>query len=720
MQDWWLTSRFEKNMSQKLRIIIVAGDKPQTDNLHFVLEQADFSIVAQTTASDNLLASVDKDIADVILYDLYSLAELDFDAIDSLIDGCSLPVLFNDVKVDADADFVEKFKKRMGTVISDFAISRSDLSKTDVGTVLSSPHTIDSILDKRQSSLELKTDRLQSQLGELLVQAGKLDSNDLVEALVTQNATGKPIGVGLVDMDLVSELDVAIALSQQLILPLIRSFDYPASVVLADRISERFINKYQVMPLRETNHEVFVAMLNPEHDYVIKALKVACRKEVTPCIAVKQEFLEAMQRLYSADNNLMSQIAEEMESTNEDTDQDNIEQLKDQASEAPIIRLVSLIIHNAIKASASDIHIEPFEKLLKVRYRIDGILQDVEAPPTNAQAAIISRIKIMAKLDIAERRLPQDGRVKLRIEGKNVDLRVSTVPTLHGERVVIRLLLKENVVHDFADLGFAGKPLDDFLKCLQQPSGILLVTGPTGSGKTTTLYTALQKINTPGRNIITVEDPVEYQLDGINQIQVKAAIGLNFAAALRSIVRQDPDIIMIGEIRDLETAKIAIQSSLTGHMVLSTLHTNDAPSSITRLMEMGIEDYLLTSAISGILAQRLVRKLCTHCREHYVPDAGLLQELALDHVEHAESILYRSVGCAKCHTTGFNGRVSIVQMMPMSESIRQLITAHAPVDEIAKKALSLGVSTMFRDGIDKALTGVTTLEEVLRVTHDLQ
>jgi general secretion pathway protein E len=386
--------------------------------------------------------------------------------------------------------------------------------------------------------------------------------------------------------------------------------------------------------------------------------------------------------------------------------------------DAPIIRLINALLTRAIKDNASDIHIEPFENRLKVRYRIDGVLEEGESPPANLTAAVISRVKIMAKLNIAERRLPQDGRIMIRVQGKELDLRVSTVPTAHGESVVMRLLDRETVVFDFKKLGFTDEFLPQFQHVLEQPHGILLVTGPTGSGKTTTLYTALSKINTPDVKIITVEDPVEYQIEGINQIQAKPQIGLDFAHALRSIVRQDPDIIMIGEMRDLETCKIAIQSALTGHLVLSTLHTNNAAGGITRLLDMGVEDYLLTSTINGILAQRLVRRLEPTHAERYEASPEEIEKFGLRRYQPEGTIhLFRPRGSALA-PTGYLGRTTIMEFLVMNDEIRRAVMRHAGMGELEHLAKDAGMRTMYEDGIVKAMAGMTTIEEVLRVTED--
>ncbi len=400
-------------------------------------------------------------------------------------------------------------------------------------------------------------------------------------------------------------------------------------------------------------------------------------------------------------------------------DEEDIEHLRDLASEAPTIRLVNQIMQRAVEARASDIHIEPFADELKVRLRVDGILQQIDSPPVRSTAAVISRVKIMSKLNIAERRLPQDGRIPLRIQGKELDLRVSTVPTMFGESVVMRLLDKESVRFDFDALGFEGTPRKRLLKVLDAPFGIFLVTGPTGSGKSTTLYTAMSRLNTETRKIITVEDPVEYQVAGINQIPVKTSIGMTFAGALRAIVRQDPDIIMVGEMRDLETARIAVQSALTGHVVLSTLHTNDAASGVTRLLDMGVDDYLLTSTINGILAQRLVRRLCPECREPFQPMAELAARFL--HIADAEGgpiHLYRPGGCHHCNGTGFRGRLVIAEVLVMSDRIRKAVLDHATSTEIHRIAVEEDMHTMYQDGLRKALQGLTTVDEVMRVAEE--
>jgi len=466
-----------------------------------------------------------------------------------------------------------------------------------------------------------------------------------------------------------------------------------------------------------TDTDMVVVMANPRDESMLKALAMASAKTICPQVGVASEIENGIEKLYGGGRSAMGQIIDTLDEGGDDALED-VEHLRDLASEAPVIRLVNLIMQRAVEARASDIHIEPFENRLKVRYRIDGVLQEVEAPPASSTAAVISRVKIMARLNIAERRLPQDGRIMHRVQGKELDLRVSTIPTSHGESVVMRILDRESIVLDFDSLGFDEGLKSEFVRNLEMPHGIILVTGPTGSGKTTTLYTALNQINTPERKIITVEDPVEYQLEGINQIQAQSSIGLDFAHALRAIVRQDPDVIMIGEMRDLETARIAIQSALTGHLVLSTIHTNDAAGGITRMLDMGVEDYLLTSTVNAILAQRLVRTLGEGARE----TVQLLPEVAAEmgfgeFLEQDSYIVYRPVATEE-NPTGYFGRTSILELLQMTDTIRRLIMQKATTGEIHDLAVREGMRTMYQDGLLKCLKGVTTIEEVLRVTQE--
>lgn len=554
-------------------------------------------------------------------------------------------------------------------------------------------------------------------LGALLVAHQKLSEADLQRARRVQEGAGEALDTLLLKLGLVSERDLAEALSAQLQLPLVRPTDYPETPASNDHIAPRFLKDARVIPLAEDEQELVVAMANPTDEYVLSALHVATGKTIVAQVGIPSELEAAFARLYGSGRSAMGQIVDSIGLADDLTDEEQIQHLKDLASEAPVIRLVNLMIARAVESRASDIHIEPFENRLKVRYRVDGVLREVESPPSRLSAAVISRIKIMAKLNIAERRLPQDGRIQLRAHGKEIDLRVSTVPTLWGESVVMRILDKASVVLDFAALGFSPDTLQRFREVLAMPHGIIVVTGPTGSGKTTTLYTALQTLNTPERKILTVEDPVEYQLEGINQIQVKAQINLTFASALRSIVRQDPDVIMIGEMRDLETAGIAVQSALTGHLVLSTLHTNDAAGGVTRLLDMGVDDYLLTSTINGILAQRLVRVLCPHCKQAAPALPEVVDELRLRRFSTAEEIqLYKAVGCEQCSGIGYLGRAAIMEFLTMSDPLRRLVLKHADATVLQAQAQQEGMATLYEDGLRKALAGLTTIEEVLRVT----
>ncbi|MGR6035687.1 MAG: type II secretion system ATPase GspE [Candidatus Nitrosoglobus sp.] len=557
---------------------------------------------------------------------------------------------------------------------------------------------------------------LDERFGQYLIDRGKLRATEFQHARRLALEEGMRLSVMLIRLGLVSERDIAEAFSTLLDLPLWVASEYDHGV-LNGQVSLRFLKESRAMPVLEEEDAVVLAMADPSDSYVQDAIALAYGKLIRLRVALPSEIEAALERQAGGNRSAMGQIVEHL-GTDEDTEAD-VQHLKDMASEAPVVRLVNLLIQRAVESRASDIHVEPFENRLRVRYRIDGVLQDVEAPPARSTAAVISRFKIMAKLNIAERRLPQDGRIQLRIQGRELDLRVSTVPTLYGESVVLRLLDKGNIVLDFEALGFQGSTLERFLRILELPHGIIVVTGPTGSGKSTTLYTALHKLNTPNRKIVTVEDPVEYQLEGINQIQVKAQIGLTFASALRSIVRQDPDVIMIGEMRDRETAGIAVQSALTGHLVLSTLHTNDAAGGVTRLLDMGIEDYLLTSTVSGILAQRLVRTLCKHCAEPYEAMPELIEEMELHRFSEGKPvILYRPVGCERCNGIGYYGRAAIMEFLVVSDPIRRLVLQHADSGNIQAQAQKEGMCIMYEDGLSKALSGFTTLEEVIRVSQE--
>ena len=497
--------------------------------------------------------------------------------------------------------------------------------------------------------------------------------------------------------------------------------EFPRVPLVMDGISTRFIRENRIIPFEWKDSTLKVIMADPADCELVDALRVASAGDVLVHTGDPVVIDEHISRFYSRDQQNLDKIIEGIEEKGGreligDDEEEDVGHLKDLASEAPIIRLVNLIITRAVESRASDIHIEPFEDEMKVRYRIDGVLNDVESTPKRLQAAIVSRIKIMAKLNIAERRLPQDGRIKLLVGGKEIAMRVSTIPIVHGEGIVMRILDRESIVIDLDRLGFSRAVLASLDRLISRPNGIILVTGPTGSGKTTTLYGALDKINSPGKKIITVEDPVEYQLKGVNQIQVKPQIGLDFASTLRHIVRQDPDIIMIGEIRDLETARIAIQSALTGHLVFSTLHTNDAPSAITRLLDMGVENYLLSSTIRGILAQRLVRTICPECRRR-VGTSGEVGELVALGVDRGTPV-YRGEGCEACAHTGFFGRSGLFELLIVDEDIRRLALKGADEGEIRAQARKAGMTTLLEDGVEKIKMGTTTLDEVFRVTRE--
>ena len=559
---------------------------------------------------------------------------------------------------------------------------------------------------------------LDERICQFLVDKGRLKENDLVRGrrLYEEDASSGSLLSLLTRLGLVSERDMSEAMSELMGVPLLAPKDFPESPPPNIQLSTRFLKQLHICPISETDTEVTLLVSNPADPYPAQAVNLATGRVVSIRLALRSEIDDLIERYYGQGRSAMGAIVENL--TESDGREDDIEHLRDLASEAPVIRLVNLVIQRAVEQRASDIHIEPFESRLKVRYRVDGVLHEVESPPAASTAAVISRVKIMAKLNIAERRLPQDGRIMIRVQGKELDLRVSTVPTAHGESVVMRILDREAVVFDFETLGFTDSFMQQFLNVLELPHGILLVTGPTGSGKTTTLYTALSKLNTPDVKIITVEDPVEYQIEGINQIQAKPQIGLDFSHALRSIVRQDPDIIMIGEMRDLETAKIAIQSALTGHLVLSTLHTNNAAGGITRLLDMGVEDYLLTSTVNGILAQRLVRKLDLETATRYEALPEVVEQFHLDRLTDERPIkLYRPTPTA-AGGSGYFGRSTIMEFLVMSDPMRRMIMQHAGMGELEQQARAEGMQTMYEDGIIKSLQGRTTLEEVLRVTSE--
>ena len=551
-------------------------------------------------------------------------------------------------------------------------------------------------------------------VGELLVHEGKITARDLERALLAQQEMGGLLGRVLVRLGLVSELDVARTLSRQLGIEYMPPERFPELTPEVDGVLPEFLQAHGVLPLAVQGDEIHVAMAVPQDGFVLKALRLASGKSVVAYLAleraIERALAEPVQESAAADDDGL--FGDGLEGG------DFIEHLKDLASEAPVIRLVNNLIARVIDLRASDIHLEPFDDGLHVRYRVDGVIHIGETIAPRLSAAVSSRVKLLAHLDIAERRLPQDGRIKTRVKGRELDLRVSTVPTVHGESVVMRVLDRASVRLELDTMGLAPDTLARFNELLARPHGILLVTGPTGSGKTTTLYAALSKIDSEAHKIITVEDPVEYQLEGINQIQVHPQINLTFANALRSILRQDPDIIMIGEMRDGETAQIAVQSALTGHLVLSTLHTNTAAGAVVRMQDMGVESYLITSSVNAILSQRLVRTLCQNCREPFEPGAELLDSTGLRRFTQPGRPLYRAVGCEQCRQSGYRGRTGIHELLVLDEPLRRAVIAGQDANALHGLAAQGGMLSLYEDGLRKVAAGVTTLDEVARVTQD--
>ncbi len=553
-------------------------------------------------------------------------------------------------------------------------------------------------------------------LGEILV-AERLTTADVVaQGLARARTTGERLGEALVALGAVTTEDVLRALARQQNLQFLSRDELPSALPVVKNLSAKYLRQYAVCPVSVENGLLTVATADPLNPLVVDDLQQSTGLAVKLVVSAPDAIGEAIDRTYDGAATPLQRIVEGMEDEGGAAGDEDVNHLRDMAFEAPVVRLVNLLIENAIGAEASDIHIEPFEDTLRVRYRLDGILFEQEAPPRRLQAAVTSRIKLMAEMNIAERRLPQDGRIRVTLHGRRVDIRVSTMPTVHGESIVMRLLDRASVFLPLEKLGFAPDTLARFDALIKRPHGILLVTGPTGSGKTTTLYGALDKINSTDLKIITVEDPVEYQLKGVNQIPVKPKIGLTFATGLRHIVRQDPDVILIGEIRDLETAEIAIQAALTGHLVFSTLHTNDAPGAITRLQDMGVEPYLVASVLEGVLAQRLLRRVCQACRTPDAPNAADLEALGIEGAAGAE--LWRGRGCDECRGTGYRGRTGIYELFPITEDARSLILRRAPSRDIRREAVEHGMVTLRLDGWRKACAGVTTVEEILRVTQE--
>jgi len=567
-----------------------------------------------------------------------------------------------------------------------------------------------------------KGQKAKTKLGELLVKGNMITPAQLAQAIEVQKKSGARLGETLVKLGHIKDEELAEFLSKQYDVPYINLNDFEIAPEVIKLVSKELALKYVCLPINRAGATLIVAIADPSNIYAVDDLKFGTNYTIELVVTSEQSIKEAIAKYYDSED-LLAKAAEEFEnegieiSSGDEEELVNLEELRNASEDAPVVRLVNIILTDAIKRNASDIHVEPYEKSFRVRYRIDGVLYEVMKPQMKLRHAITSRIKIMAKLDIAERRLPQDGRIKMKIgKGQEMDYRVSVYPTLFGEKVVLRLLDKSNLQLDMTKLGFEEKQLADFKAAIHRPFGMVLVTGPTGSGKTTTLYSALSELNQTTENISTAEDPVEFNLAGINQGQMNDAIGLNFAASLRSFLRQDPDIIMVGEIRDFETAEIAVKAALTGHMVLSTLHTNDAPSTINRLLNMGIEPFLVSSSLNLIVAQRLARKVCNACAEFIeLPRQALLDaQVAADQVE--EFKLRKGKGCHNCNDTGYRGRVALYEVMAVGSEIQEFILNGASAAEIKRESIRLGMKTMRQSGLSKLKEGMTTIEEVIRAT----
>lgn len=562
-------------------------------------------------------------------------------------------------------------------------------------------------------------------LGSLLVKAELITQEQLDEALKAQDTVGGRLGSSLVRMGFISADRLAGFLSSQ--------FHVPAVDLSPDAIEESVVKlipaevaqRYEVVPVSRVGRTLTLAMGNPTDLFAIEDIKFLTGLEVQAVVATETAIQEVLNAHYSVGKELAPVEKEEM--TGEDievleagelteAEEEDVSELIALGQETPVIKLVNFLITDGVRSGASDIHVEPYEKILRVRFRIDGVLHEVMSPPHRLRAPLTSRIKIMSDLDIAERRVPQDGRIRIRVDEKLIDLRVSVVPTLYGEKIVMRILDKSGLMLDMTDLGFEEGALKNFLKGIQNPYGIVLVTGPTGSGKTTTLYSALSRLNSPDKHILTVEDPIEYNLRGINQVQVNEEIGLTFAGVLRSFLRQAPNIIMVGEIRDAETAEIAIRAALTGHLVLSTIHTNDAPSTVNRLVDMGIDAFLVAASLNLIQAQRLVRRICPSCKEEVRVEPKLLEDLGIPPEEHAQVKVYKGAGCSECGNKGYRGRIGLYEVLPVSPVIKNMILERKSTAAITQKAREEGMRTLREDALVKLRAGITTVEEVLRET----
>jgi len=564
--------------------------------------------------------------------------------------------------------------------------------------------------------------------GQVIREITSLTEEDLERALQVQKGTREPLGQLLVKMGLISERDRARALGRQWGIPFVELNQEEVDLAIVNLIPKHLVNRYRALPIARKDNRLVVAMSNPLDIFTIDQLRLVTGMEVDVVITVEEDLSAMITNLLSSGEHMdetIKRVVDEVTGDGGDIrfteskreEEISVDQLRELVDDAPIIQLVNMIIRQALTDKASDIHIQPENNRVRVRYRIDGMLQDGTVVPKQAQAALVSRIKVMAEMDIAEKRAPQDGRISLTMDRRDYDMRVSTLPNVHGEKVVMRILDKSGIMLTLSKLGFPFEMLDQYEKLIHRSYGIILVTGPTGSGKSTTLYTTLNQINSPEKNILTVEDPVEYQLPGLTQSQVNTRAGMTFPAVLRTMLRQDPDVILVGEMRDAETAIIAIEASLTGHLVFSTLHTNDAPGAVARLMEMGTEPFLIASSTIGVLAQRLVRTICPRCKEAYTPPTEAFRRLNLPVSNETSVNFYRGAGCRHCRQTGYKGRIGVYELMLVDNEIREMILQKAPTHVLRQAALEAGMITLKQDAMQKILEGVTTMEEALRVIY---
>jgi type IV pilus assembly protein PilB len=557
---------------------------------------------------------------------------------------------------------------------------------------------------------------VQEDIGQKLLEAKLIDEAALVKAAHQQKNVGGTLTGNLVKTGAITEEGLLEFLSRLYGTPFIDLKNYEPDPALTRLIPGDVATKFMALPVSRVGRKLIVALANPSNIFAIDDIKFITGYEVEPRVASEAALKKAIDRAYDS----AGTMADVMKGMEDELAVVEVEEEVDNgiagADEAPIVKLVNSLISDAVRKGASDIHMEPYEKSMRVRFRIDGVLQEMMAPPFKFKAAILSRLKIMAELDIAERRVPQDGRIKIKVLNRTIDLRVSSLPTIFGEKIVMRILDKSNLNIDLTKLGFEPASMKEFTSAIANPYGMVLVTGPTGSGKTTTLYSALSKVNTPEVNVMTAEDPVEYNLDGINQVLVNEDVGLSFSAALKAFLRQDPNIIMVGEIRDIDTASIAVKAALTGHLVLSTLHTNDAPSAIGRMIDMGIEPFLVASSVNLILAQRLVRRVCAQCKQPVTLNAEVLEELQMDPKDAAKATFFVGEGCVECNNTGYRGRQGVYEVMPLTSRLRDLILERASANEIKKTAIAEGMLTLRRDALEKLKRGLTTVEEVLKET----